>query len=101
MFPVWMIVVFGILGYVFNKLDYPLPPLVLALVLGDQAESSFRQAMLLSQGSVSIFWSNLLVGSIMGLGLLMLFWPLFSWVSSKLRGPAIQQVAVESPHPQG
>jgi putative tricarboxylic transport membrane protein len=101
MFPVWMIVVFGIIGYVFNKLDYPLPPLVLALVLGDQAESSFRQAMLLSQGSVSIFWSNLLVGSIMTLGLLMLVWPLLSWGMSRLRGRAIDTVAIESPHPQG
>jgi putative tricarboxylic transport membrane protein len=102
MFPVWMIVIFGIMGYVFNKLDYPLPPLVLALVLGDQAESSFRQSMLLSQGSVSIFWSNLLVGSIMTLGLLLLFWPLISWVMSKFRGRDMHEhVAVETPHPQG
>jgi putative tricarboxylic transport membrane protein len=51
---------------------------VLALVLGDMAESSFRQAMLLSNGSISIFWSNALVASIMGLAMLMLFWPLIS-----------------------
>jgi putative tricarboxylic transport membrane protein len=102
MFPVWMIVIFGIMGYVFNKLDYPLPPLVLALVLGDQAESAFRQSMLLSQGSVSIFWSNWLVGSIMTLGLLLLFWPLVSWIMSKFRGPDLhEQVAVETPHSQG
>jgi putative tricarboxylic transport membrane protein len=102
MFPVWMMVVFGILGYVFNKLDYPLPPLVLALVLGDQAESSFRQAMLLSQGAVSIFWSNWLAGSIMTLGMVLLFWPLISWAMSRARGRAIhEQVVVESPHPHG
>ena len=47
---------------------YPLAPLVLALVLGDMAEASFRQAMLLSQGSLAIFWSNPLVGSIAGAG---------------------------------
>jgi lipoprotein-releasing system permease protein len=40
---------------------------VLALVLGDMAESSFRQAMLLSQGNLSIFWSNPLVGSLTAL----------------------------------
>jgi putative tricarboxylic transport membrane protein len=51
-------------------------PLVLALVLGDMAESSFRQSMLLSQGSLSIFWSNGLVGSIAGLAIAMLLWPL-------------------------
>jgi putative tricarboxylic transport membrane protein len=51
--------------------------MVLALVLGDMAEASFRQAMLLSQGSLSIFWSNPLVGSIAGLAIVMLLWPLF------------------------
>ncbi len=75
MLDVWMIVVFGVVGYLFNKLNYPLPPLVLALVLGDMTEVSFRQAMLSSQGSISIFWSNWLVGIIMGLGMVLLLWP--------------------------
>jgi putative tricarboxylic transport membrane protein len=74
LFDVALMLVFGVLGYLFKKLNYPLAPLVLALVLGDMAEASFRQAMLLSQGSLSIFWANPLVGTIMGLGLLMLFW---------------------------
>ncbi|MBN9265852.1 tripartite tricarboxylate transporter permease [Hyphomicrobium sp. CS1BSMeth3] len=78
MFDVWMMLVFGVVGYVFNKLQYPLAPLVLAIVLGDKAEESFRQSMLLSQGSLNIFWANPLVASIMTLGLLMLLWPLAS-----------------------
>jgi putative tricarboxylic transport membrane protein len=77
---------FGVVGYLFKKLGYPLAPLVLALVLGDMAESSFRQAMLLSQGSLSIFWSNWLVGSISGLAMVMLFWPLIARVRGSLRG---------------
>ena len=77
MFDVVVMLVFGVLGYLFKKLKYPLAPLVLALVLGDMAEASFRQAMLLSQGSLSIFWSNGLVGSIVGLAMLMLLWPLW------------------------
>ena len=58
-----MMLVFGVVGYLFKKLKYPLAPLVLALVLGDMAETRFRQAMLLSQGSIAIFWSNALVGT--------------------------------------
>jgi putative tricarboxylic transport membrane protein len=85
MFDVWLMLVFGVLGYLFKKLKYPLAPLVLALVLGDMAESSFRQAMLLSQGSLSIFWSNGLVGSIAGLALLMLVWPLFGMFKQRVR----------------
>ena len=86
MFDVWMMLVFGVLGYLFNKLRYPLPPLVLALVLGDQAESSFRQAMLVSQGNISVFWSNWLCGGIMTLGLLMAFWPALQALRAKLSG---------------
>ncbi len=88
MFDVWMMLVFGVMGYLFNKLRYPLPPLVLALVLGDQAESSFRQAMLVSQGSVGVFWSNWLCGSIMTLGLVMAFWPALQALRAKLSGNA-------------
>jgi len=55
------------------------------LVLGDMAEASFRQSMLLSQGSLAIFWSNPLVGSIAGLAILMLVWPLLSSFKSSSR----------------
>jgi putative tricarboxylic transport membrane protein len=70
--------VFGVVGYVFKKLKYPLAPLVLALVLGDMAETSFRQAMLISGGSIAVFWSNGLVGTIVTLALVILVWPLIS-----------------------
>jgi len=89
MFDVWLMLAFGVVGYLFKKLKYPLAPMVLALVLGDMAESSFRQAMLLSQGSLSIFWANPLVGSIAGLAIIMLLWPLWGviqgWAKARER----------------
>jgi putative tricarboxylic transport membrane protein len=88
MFDVVMMMVFGVVGYLFKKLKYPMAPLVLALVLGDMAEASFRQSMLMSQGSLSIFWSNGLVGGIFGLAILMLIGPLISGIVSALRGKA-------------
>ena len=78
---------FGVIGYIFKKLDYPLAPLVLALVLGDKAEDSFRQAMLVSQGDVMIMWSNPLVGGITTLALVLLFWPLLARLIALLRPP--------------
>jgi putative tricarboxylic transport membrane protein len=84
-FDVVLMMVFGIFGYVFKKCDYPLAPLVLALVLGDKAEEAFRQALLGSQGSLTVFWSNWLVGTIMALGLVALFWPLAQTGLSRLR----------------
>ncbi|MSO54610.1 MAG: tripartite tricarboxylate transporter permease [Rhodospirillales bacterium] len=83
---IWVMMGFGVVGYVFRKLDYQLAPLVLALVLGDQAEESFRQAMLGSQGSLSAFWANGLVGTIMTLSVIVLFWPAISALGAKLRG---------------
>ena len=50
MLDIWLMLLFGVVGYVFKKLDYPLAPLVLALVLGDRAEDSFRQSMLIVAG---------------------------------------------------
>src|SRR5205823_2188358 len=75
-FDVVMMLVFGVVGYVLKKCNYPLAPLVLAIVLGDKAEEAFRQSLLSSQGSLGIFFSNGLVSSIMALGLIALFWPL-------------------------
>ncbi len=73
---IWLMLVFGVVGYVFKKLDYPLAPMVLAIVLGDRMEDAFRQSMLSSQGALGIFWHNGLSGTITTLALLMLVWPL-------------------------
>jgi putative tricarboxylic transport membrane protein len=97
MLDIWFMLLFGIVGYLFKKLDYPLAPLVLALVLGDKAEDSFRQAMLVSQGEVSIMWSNPLVGSITTLALVLLFWPLIGLVLKKIRPDKREKFAVDQP----
>jgi putative tricarboxylic transport membrane protein len=78
MLDVWLMAFFGVVGYFFKKLGYPLAPLVLSLVLGDKAEDAFRQTMLASKGDLAIFWSNPLVGSITTLALVLLAWPVIA-----------------------
>jgi len=97
MLDIWFMMLFGVIGYIFKKLDYPLAPLVLALVLGDKAEDSFRQAMLVSQGDLSIMWSNPLVGSISTLAFILLLWPLVARVVAKIRPPKPAQFTSEQP----
>ena len=63
---------FGVLGYLFKKLGYPVAPLVLAIVIGDKAEDAFRQAMLISNGSLAIFFGNTLVTTLVLLSRLLL-----------------------------
>ena len=87
-FDVWLMMGFGVLGYIFKKLDYPMAPMVLALVLGDRAEDSFRQSMLMSQGSVDVFFSNYLVAGITTLALVLLFWPLVGKLIGKKKAVA-------------
>jgi putative tricarboxylic transport membrane protein len=55
---VMMMVVFGVVGYFFRKLDFELGPLLLAFVLGRILERSLRQSLLISRGDVSIFFAR-------------------------------------------
>ncbi len=91
MFDVWLMLLFGIVGYVFKKLGYPLAPLTLALVLGSRAEDAFRLSMIGAAGDLRVFFSNGLVGSITGLALIMLFWPLISSFIARIKGTASSQ----------
>lgn len=56
----WLILFFGIVGYVFDKVDIPVAPLVLSLVLGGIMEQSFRQAMTISGGDLKIFYGSVI-----------------------------------------
>jgi putative tricarboxylic transport membrane protein len=85
MFDIWLMLLFGVVGYVFKKLGYPLAPLTLALVLGSRAEDAFRLAMIGAEGDLRVFWSNPLVGSITTLALVLLFWPLVSGAIERVR----------------
>ena len=85
-FDVVMMLVFGVIGYLLKKCNYPLAPLVLAIVLGDKAEEAFRQSLLGSQGSFGVFLSNPLVSTIMILGLIALFWSVIQEGYTRLRG---------------
>jgi TctA family transporter len=84
-FDVILMMVFGVVGYLMKKTGYPLAPMVLAIVLGDKAEEAFRQSLLASGGNLGVFFSNMLVSSIMILGLIALFWSVISEGWSRLR----------------
>jgi putative tricarboxylic transport membrane protein len=69
MIDIWYMLLFGVIGYVFKKLDYPAAPLVLALVLGDLSENALRQSLIISQGSLAIFFTRPIAGVITGLAI--------------------------------
>ncbi|MGF1503011.1 MAG: tripartite tricarboxylate transporter permease [Paracoccaceae bacterium] len=55
MFDVWLMLLFGVVGYLMRKLNYPVAPAVLAIVLGPLAERSLRQSLIGSQGDMMTF----------------------------------------------
>ncbi|RGZ01150.1 C4-dicarboxylate ABC transporter permease [Clostridium sp. AM58-1XD] len=57
-FDALIMLLFGIAGYYLNKLDFPLTPMVIAIVLGSMAETNFRRALLLSNGDPWIFFQK-------------------------------------------
>ncbi|HLO12921.1 MAG TPA: tripartite tricarboxylate transporter permease [Pseudoneobacillus sp.] len=57
-FDVYIMLIAGIIGYFMQKLDFPASPIVLALILGPMAESQFRRALAMSNGSFDIFYTR-------------------------------------------
>ncbi len=95
MFDVWMMVAFGILGYAMKKLQYPIVPLVLAMVLGRLAENSFRQALQISEGRFEIFFSRPITLAFLSVAILSYCTPLIR-VALKKAGYLKSDINVES-----
>jgi putative tricarboxylic transport membrane protein len=85
MHDVWLIAGFGVLGYLLRKADYPLAPLVLALVLGPLMEKSFRQALIAEQGNVFVFFERPLSATFMALAALLFVLPLIKRMRDRRR----------------
>ena len=75
MHDVWLIFAFGVGGYLLRKADYPLAPLVLALVLGPLMEKSFRQTLIAEQGNILAFVERPLSATFIGLAILFFVMP--------------------------
>jgi putative tricarboxylic transport membrane protein len=96
LFDVWMMLGFGVLGYLMRKLDYPIVPLVLGMVLGQMAENSLRQALTISGGSFSIFFNRPISAAFLIAAILAYLTPLIRWGFKGLH-----RVRVDVPPPTG
>lgn len=92
-YDVWLLVIFGLLGYAMRKLDIPPAPLVLAFVLGPIAENSIRQSLLLSDNSPMIYLQRPISAALIGLSVLLLLLLSFGRRTRKVREQMIDQDA--------
>jgi putative tricarboxylic transport membrane protein len=82
LFDVGLLAVFGLLGYLMRKLDYPNAPLILGLVLGGAMERALRQSLMMSDGSLTILVARPISAVMLSLALLILLIPVFSRVNT-------------------
>lgn len=83
MYPVWVMIACGIAGYILRKVEIPMAPIVLALVLGFMMEVNLRRALIVSDGNISIFLSHPITMIILILAILTLLTPVIRGVLPK------------------
>jgi putative tricarboxylic transport membrane protein len=82
---VWLVLIFGIIGFVLRRLDYPLAPMVVALVLGAPTEATLRQSLIMSDGSMLIFFQRPVSAPIAIVAILLFLLPLFQMALRRYR----------------
>ena len=83
MHDVWLMLIFGVVGYMMRKLDYPMAPAVLAIVLGPLAEPALRQSLIGSHGDMMIFFERPISGTIMVVAIILFALPLVKLVKDR------------------
>jgi putative tricarboxylic transport membrane protein len=84
-FDVWMLYVFGVMGYFMKKFDMPPAPVVLSVVLGPMIERALRQSLAMSLGNYDIFFTRPICASLLLLGFIVLVWPAIDILRTRYR----------------
>ena len=85
MFDVFVMIIFGVVGYLFRKFEFEGAPLVLAFVLGPLLDMNLRQALLMSKGSFIDFFVRPISAVTLGLSILLLVSATFPFVIKRLQ----------------
>lgn len=85
---------FGLLGFIFQKLQLDAPPLMLGFILGPMLEENFRRTLLISHGSFSMFVTRPISSTLIGLVAIFIVWQLVSFVRQVCKGTMVEKAAV-------
>lgn len=88
MFDVYSLLFFGLIGYAFRKTEIPLIPMLIAFILSPMLEVKLRQALIISDGSLAVFYSKPLALAFMIATLLMVGYLVYSRVIRNKRANA-------------
>jgi putative tricarboxylic transport membrane protein len=81
----WMIVIFGVVGYLFEKFRFPIAPMVLGCILGSQAENSFMTSMISYQNDWTVFFTRPISGTVMVFVFIALGYPLYRHIRQQVK----------------
>jgi TctA family transporter len=90
-FDIWMVALFGFIGYIFMKLGCEPAPLLLGFILGPMMEENLRRALLLSRGDWSVFVTRPLSGSLLAAALVLLIIVLLPSVKAKRKEAFVEE----------
>jgi putative tricarboxylic transport membrane protein len=79
-FGVLLMLVFGIVGYLMEENGFPVAPAILGMVLGAMLEENFISSMIKADGNFVAFFTRPIAGSLAGLTIAVILWPLVSWL---------------------
>jgi putative tricarboxylic transport membrane protein len=82
-FELVILLSFGVMGYVFRRLEYDIAPFILAMIIGPTIEMAFRQSLMRSGGSFAIFWQSPIALILIGLSGALLLWNIYRAVRPK------------------
>ena len=82
---IFMMMIFGVVAYVLIKCDFPMPPIILGLILGSLAEKNLQRALVISDGNISVFFTRPISLVLIVISVISLLWPVVSPVIKKRR----------------
>jgi len=92
---IWIMLLFGVIGYLMRKFEYPAAPVVLALVLGPLMETNFRRTLAISQGDYAVFLTHPIAAFLLICAVLSLAWPLLARLFTGGKSEVAMPVAEE------
>lgn len=94
-FDVLVLIIFGVVGYLFYKFDVPSAPLIVCLVLGTMAESNLRQALVASGNSYSFMWTRPITAAVLLISVGSFFAPIITKMMKAMRKRRSNMITVD------
>lgn len=85
LFEVWIALAFGVIGYLLEKFNYPLPPLILGIILGPIIESNLRRTIIESGNDLTVFATRPISAIFLSIAIISLLYPFVKKLTTQIK----------------